>query len=66
MWDGNVNPSKINFKSDISEVKKRKSKIKMKISSNCNPKWWFLFLSKRKNYWFFRDYLLLGSQNINF
>ena len=50
MRDGNVNPSKINFKSDISKVKKRKSKIKMKNSNKCNPKCWFYFLFKRKNY----------------
>ena len=44
LGDGNINPkevlkNQINFKSDLGEIKKRKSKIKIRRSYKCNTKY---------------------------
>ena len=53
--DANVNPrevskNQIDFKSDLGEIKKRKSKIKIRRSNKCNKKCSKLFWFIRKNY----------------
>ena len=56
--DGNINPTEalktqIVFKSDLGEIKKRKSKIKIKRLNKCNTKCSKFFWFKRNNYYFF-------------
>ena len=57
LTDGNMNPkevlkNQINFKSDLGEIKKRKTKFKIKISNKCDKKCGELFRFKRKNCFF--------------
>ena len=51
-----------NVKSDLGQIKKKKSKIKIKKLNKCYAKCWVIFWFRRNNYWFFRDYSFLPSK----